>query len=71
MSSISSMLKSGFRMICLKPGCASSLWMPPRSSNSHDTRSPSSMTWLPLFIFGLAVSPFHSSQMVVAPFSAI
>jgi hypothetical protein len=28
------------------------------------------MTWLPEFIDGSALSPFHSSQMVVAPFSA-
>ena len=29
------------------------------------------MTWLPEFIAGFAVSPFHNSQMVVAPLEII
>ena len=30
-----------------------------------------SMTWLPEFMSGLAVSPFHNSQTVVAPLLTI
>ena len=46
-------------------------FIPARRLKHHCSRSPSSITWLPLFIFGLAVSPFHSSQMVVAPWSSM
>ena len=71
MSSISSTLKSGFMMMCLKPGLFASELIPATSSYNHDTRSPSCITWLALFILGLAVLPFQSSQMVVAPFSVM
>ena len=41
--------------------------MPARYSYIQGSRSPINITWLPEFIAGSAVSPFHSSQMVVAP----
>ena len=65
------MLKSGRITICLKPGFAGSGAMPATHSYAQGMRSPSIITWLPEFIDGLAVLPFHSSQMVVAPFSTI
>ena len=54
-----------------KPGASGSERMPARYSYIHTARSPICITWLPEFMAGSAVSPFHSSQIVVAPFSTM
>ena len=54
-------------MILRKPGCCGSGRMPPRYAYIQIPRSPICITWLPEFIAGSAVLPFHSSQIVVAP----
>src|SRR5687767_1196519 len=57
----------GRMMIFLKPVAESSDLIPATFSYIHTSRSPSSITWFCEFILGLAVLPFHNSQMVVAP----
>ena len=55
----------------LEAGLSGSGRMPPRRSYIQTARSPICMTWLPEFMAGSAVSPFQSSQTVVAPFSTM
>lgn len=58
---------TGFMSIFLNPTASGWFLMPARSSYIHMRTSPRSITWLREFIAGSAVSPFHSSQIVVAP----
>src|ERR1035437_11145944 len=64
----------GWMMARWKPGCSGAERLPARYSYIQTARSPICITWLPEFMAGgagSAVSPFHSSQIVVAPFSAM
>src|ERR1017187_6150050 len=61
----------GRMMACRKPGFSGSARIPARYSYIHTARSPICITWLPEFIAGSAVLPFHSSHTVVAPCSTM